>query len=254
MRKLVQIVPLGWEQDRAKALFKRFPPHKVIFIKSRRDSEFAIHHQKEVKALQKVEDYLRSLVPLADIPETKETNEEDFFETFTLLLKIMLEEKELGNDVIVNVAGGSRILTCCAIFACSIANCKAYYLVAAEYRPSDEDLLVKGTVGEPIEIPLLPIRPPKRAGAQILLYLLNQGGKVDKKLHFIVKEIGLKDLGLKSVQSGVVTISKSLKNLEEDSFVNIVRTTSRYLKIELTETGKLMAYVVMAINKVVKNK
>jgi len=250
MGKVVHIIPLALEKDRFIELFRQFPPHKVYFVKSKRNSEFAIRHPKEVKGLESVEKTLRDLLPLVEIPEPMETNEENFFETFTLLLEIMLKERKMENEVIVSVVGGSRVLTCAAIFAASISKCKAYYVVADEYRPSDEYVLARGTIGDPVEIPIFPIRLPKNSEAQLLLYMLHRGAKVDEKLEFIVNKIGLERLGVKSVQSGVVTLSKSWRKLQEDGFVSSEQKTKRRLKIELTETGKLMAHVIEIIEEV----
>jgi hypothetical protein len=252
-KETVQVVPLGLELDRFIELFREFKPDKVYFVK--KGPEF--YSEKDWEQLKAIEEKLRKVLPLSIIEsKTFEISPEklDYSDIFEWLLRVMCMERRKGNRVIVNVAGGSRLLICAAVIAASISHSEVYYIRAEEYMPKiNEHYLSTGTAGEVMKIPTFPIPLPKKVQRLVLARLFDEGAaqeSVSLTLQEIVEKIGKQNLGSETDQSAVVKLSGSLHDLEDDGYIEIKSSGTRKREIRLTDEGELMARTIKIRNEI----
>lgn len=166
----------------------------------------------------------------------------DFKEPFVEFLKIMKEEKDKGNRVIVNLSPPSRIIAFAAWMAASLTNSEAYYIQAAVYGLKG-DYHSKG-IAKTVEVAHFPIVLPDDMEKQVLNYLLEKKKKTIK-LREIVKDIGIDKFGkIKTLQSGIVKMSYCLRSLRDKGYISIEPVGRKKQKLTLTEAGEIIARAV----------
>lgn len=240
----MQVVPLGLELDRFVELFREFKPDIVYFVK--KGPKF--YKEEDWNKLCAIEEKLQKLLPLSIVKSHTfklSPDELEYGQIFEWFLRVMCIEKRKGNRVIVNVAGGSRLLISAAVIAASISHSEIYYIRAKEYVPKKNgEYLSAGTVGDVIKILTFPIPLPRRTQRLVLLGLLKEGAAlrpVSLSLKDIVRKIGKENLGSETDQSAVVKLSRSLRDLRDEDYIEIELLGTRKRAIRLTEQGELMA-------------
>jgi hypothetical protein len=241
MSELVQIIPLGIERDRVIYLLKKFPPHKVYFI---RNSKPAPEHKEMEATVDKLEKEFESLVPLAE-KKHLEIDYTSFKEDFLKFLELMKKEKDVGNDVFVNISAPSRIVSFAAWLAASLTDCRVFYMQAKIYGLKGE--LADRGVANVMELLHFPILLPDKTEREVLSYLIKKGTTA-VKLRDLVKEIGLKKLEIKSEQSGIVKMSYCLRSLEGKGYIKIETVSRKKQKITMTEAGDIIANATRILN------
>jgi len=243
MSEVVQIIPMGIDRDRPIYLLKKFPPHRVYFI---RNSSPPKEHKDMEKTIDEIQSELEKLTPLAEKKRLK-MNYSDFKESFIEFLKIMKGEKDEGNRVIVNLSPPSRIIAFAAWLATSLTDSEAYYVQGGVYGLEGK-YHTKGVAGM-LEVCHFPITLPDEIERQVLYYLLEKG-QVTAKLRDLVKKIGVENLGkVKTIQSGIVKMSYCLRGLKEKGYINIETVGRKKQKISLTESGEIIARAVNILNR-----
>ena len=101
------------------------------------------------------------------------------------LVRLTKQEIASGNRVFINISAAGKISAVAATLVTMAhmgTNGKAYYVRPEEYVVADEARmtcgLTKGMKGEPLEIPIFPIRLPSREGQLILTALSKEGGSM----------------------------------------------------------------------------
>lgn len=238
MSEVVQIIPMGIDMDRPIYLLKKFPPHRIYFI---RNSDPPKEHKDMERTIDDIQKELNKLTPLAEKNYLK-MNYSDFKESFVEFLKIMKKEKDEGNRVIVNLSPPSRIIAFAAWLASSLTDTEAYYVQGGVYGLEGK-YHTKGVAGM-TEVFHFPIALPDQIESHILQYLLEKK-VVTGNLRRFVNSIGLEKLGkVNTIQSGIVKISYSLRGLKEKGYINIESIGRKKQKISLTESGEIIARAV----------
>jgi hypothetical protein len=158
---------------------------------------------------------------------------EDYLDCFKKIIRVLKEEKESGNKVYINISSGSHVAASAAIFAASIARCKAYYVLPQKYdevfRKRDRFISYGGR--RIVEVPLLPIS--SLSGVEIeLLKIVKRGEKIAGPE--LAKEA--KRIFARSSRS---KINYYLRKFEDMGFVSNELKGGR-LYSRITEAGKMI--------------
>ena len=238
MSKFIHIISVGLEKDRIVYLLQKFPPYRVYFLNYKSENKEESGYASIVEPVQKEID---SLIPLAE-KKYITVSYEEFEDLFLKIFEIMVKEKQQGNEVIVNISTGPRIAAIAAWIAASIINSKAFYIRPAEYLPEGGKLISRGVL-KVIDLFHFPITLPSESEAILLEFLMNHKGVMTGSLGNFVKKVGLESLGknIKSMNSGVVKMSHSLRELKRKNYVRIKNVSRKRQVIELTNLGQMMA-------------
>jgi hypothetical protein len=174
----------------------------------------------------------------------------DFQKIFPVLVKIMAEERNNGNEVLVNSHGSSMPANFAAMIAATLTGAKHVWAEPEYWEiKTVEGRKIAYPVGAKnvleFKIPLVP-ELPKSPQKDVLSFILSKGGSVKGKLVVMAEEIGLKKLGsnVKKPGSGIVKLSKIIKKLREDGQVTTRKIGRKTFEVVLTEKGKMVAEVV----------
>ena len=241
MSEVIQIIPTGIDRERPIYLLKKYPPHKIYIIRNKNPPK---EHENMEKIRENIISEIERLTPLAE-KEYLKVEYYDFKEAFIELLKIMKKEKDKGNRVIINLSPPSRIIAFAGWLAASLTDSEAYYIHAKVYALGGE-FHTKGVAGL-IEVFHFPITLPDEIESNILEYLLEKK-EVSVTLRRLVKSIGIEKLGkIKTIQSGIVKISYSLRGLKDKGYIEIEKVSGKKQKITLTESGEVIARAVQIL-------
>ena len=238
MSKFIHIIPIGLEKDRIIYLLQKFPPYRVYFLNYKSENKEENDYARIVEPVQKEID---SLIPLAE-KKYITVSYEEFEDLFLKIFEIMVKEKQQGNEVIVHVSPGPRIASFAAWIAASIMNSKTIYIRPAEYLPQGGKLISRGVL-KVIDIFHFPITLPSDSETIVLESLLDHKSSMTGSLRTFVKDVGLENLGknVKSLNSGIVKMSHSLRELKRKEYVKIKNVSRKRQAVELTDLGRLMA-------------
>ncbi len=238
MSEVVQIIPTGIDRERPIYLLKKFPPHKVYLIRNKNPLK---EHEDMERTRETIIKELERLTPLAEREYVK-MDYSDFKSSFIEFLKIMKKEKNKGNRVIVNLSPPSRIIAFAAWMASSLTDSEAYYVQGKIYGLGGK-FHTKGVAGM-VKVFHFPITLTNEVESNILGYLLKKK-TVTTNLRRLVKSIGIEKLGnVKTIQSGIVKISYSLRSLREKDYIEIEKVSGKKQRISLTESGEMIARAV----------
>ncbi|HJK84940.1 MAG TPA: DUF6293 family protein [Methanocorpusculum sp.] len=151
------------------------------------------------------------------------------------ILTLINDERALGNDVLLNVAGALQPLAMSAYIAASMSRVR---VVSAHPQFSDDGAIVGAT--EIVEIPVLPIGYPG-SEQQLLISRIGDGVEsLDSLIYLMFPEI---DKNSKRFRSERSRLSHHLSKLEAGGF--IVKTKyGRKISIHLTCLGQMFAQVI----------
>ena len=175
MERSAHLVPLGWEIDRAVLPIKAMRPHRVHLLCNPESHPFQLHFYRQVANHLDQLGIEHNLVRVDANSDLKGLLRE--------LSRLMTSEIALGNRVYVNISAAGRIGAIAATLA-SMAHLenhgKAYYDRPERYDPSEEERmrhgLSVGMSGDPVDIPLFPLRLPSPEGQTVLRELDARGG------------------------------------------------------------------------------
>jgi len=113
--KTLQIATVGEDVERSISGVKNFPAHKVVLIAYQRDAEVCRKLKMELSSVLKIEVHTY-FIENEDVPHE---------EMFAIVDEILSKNKDF--DVIVNVGGGDKFLTCAAVASAFVNGLKAFH-------------------------------------------------------------------------------------------------------------------------------
>ncbi len=175
MEGSVHLVPLGWEVDRAVLPVKMMRPRRVHLLCNPESHPLQLHYYRQVV------DHLDQLGTEHDL--VRVDADSDLKGLIRALSRLIVAEIDVGNRVYVNISAAGRIGAVAAALA-SMAHLEghgaAYYVRPERYDPSSEERLTHGLSigmsGEPVDIPLFPLRLPSPESQAVLRELETRGG------------------------------------------------------------------------------
>jgi hypothetical protein len=253
----VHIVPTTLDHEQVGFLFDEIAADRVYIL----ENKDPVGLSEGVKKLPKkrIREVVKSRTRCFENEEVIET-ETDFYhypKALTDCYEIIYKESTNGNEIIINLAGGTKPVAIALAFASSLANAGQLFYVANSYKePNTED---DDDGGEPVaagpysEIfssgPLAPLNIknliPKEQGKQKLLKGLNNinspAGVTDILISLeVVEETPPEDEDQKNNRSRIIQRHHGYaRNLVEDGLLE--KEDSTY---KLTYTGELIADLV----------
>jgi hypothetical protein len=176
MERIVHIVPLGWEYDRAVLPIEALRAHKVYVLVWTEGYPDRKHY------LTKFETWARTAK--IEIEVVKVDSFRDLRAVMQAVSKIIVSEIAAGNRVYVNVSTSGKVAAIGATLA-SMAHLPpnrgmVYYVVALDYPSTKaaqrEHGLARGMDGDPIPVPIFPLRLP-RSDCQLVISHLARAPK-----------------------------------------------------------------------------
>lgn len=183
---------------------------------------YLVFRKKEASEIAKnLEEILRSLV------ETKVFNFEDknVFEITWALLKLIREEMEKGNEVLLNISDADKNLSIAFLISAQVSRAKVYMMFDSR----------AGFIQTP------PAKNYNQDRIRILKVLSEEGGVVES-INRLIELLEGKTEDQKKYMAQRAKITYHLNELAEDNLVTTQRK-GKNLKVMLTELGK--AYVIM---------
>ena len=175
VERSVHLIPLGWEIDRAVLPLKAMRPHKVHLFCNPESHPFQLHFYRQVAERL---DRLGIQHELVRVDANA-----DLMGLLRELSRCMASEIQAGNRVYVNISAAGRIAAVAATLV-SMAHLeghgRAYYVRPTRYDPNEEERmrhgLSVGMSGDPVDVPLFPLRLPSPEGQVVLRELEGRGG------------------------------------------------------------------------------
>lgn len=247
MELSIHLVPLGWEIDRAVLPLRTMHPQQVHLFCNPESHPFQLHFYRQVISHLDNLGIAHNLVQVDADKDLKGLVRE--------LSRVMRAEIEAGNRVYVNISASGRIgaVASSLVSMAHLGNHgKAYYVRPERYDPSDEERmrhgLSVGMIGDPVDIPLFPLRLPSRQGQLILETLAKRGGSARysdlfKSLHQagvegyieVQRETSRKDRGNLTVK-----LTKTILRPLLDVGLITTEKESRNTLVRLTDSGEYM--------------
>ena len=265
----VHIIPLGHEYDRAVAPFTNLKTERAYVLSVPENSELDRDLlQKQRHFTTKVITKLKSAgIKTID----RRVNLFDIKETLKVISKLIVDEKKIGNDVLVNMSACGRKTSFAAIMAAMVHKVGVYYVSADNYVADnnggqyyEHGLSIVGDYNRPIEL-LSPfkIMLPKYESQLILTELYTKKDK-KMKLFDIINYLGLRNVDGFENYSSVIFSSKIidregyrcllnkvnrnfLSELLENNYIERKKIGKGYI-ITLTESGEIIACVSGLLN------
>ncbi|MEM0022243.1 MAG: DUF6293 family protein [Archaeoglobaceae archaeon] len=183
---------------------------------------YIVYRKKEAsKIAENLEDILKSLV------ETKILNFEDknVFEITWGLLRLMREEMEKGNEVLLNMSDADKNLAVAFLLSAQVSRARVYMMLDSK--------------AEFVQTP--PAKTYNQERIRILKILSEEGGVVES-INRLIELLEGRTEDQKKYMAQRAKITYHLNELAEDNLV-VTQRKGKNLKVMLTELGK--AYVIM---------
>jgi len=183
--KRVIIVPITYEYDRIGGIFDEVSPDKVYILNSNyplmKDEGL---HEEVVEGVRGLVNSKTSCYENDNVTEI-DVDFYQFEEAITTAYRIIYEESVQGNEVFVNISGGTRPVAIALTYACSFHKTgKPLYFPAKDYEKVDGEFVSSGVADTPSEIKpiqtlnMSDIMPESIEEKQILLGLLEVGQNI----------------------------------------------------------------------------
>jgi hypothetical protein len=254
LEKIVHIIPLGHEIDRAVTPFREQTPDRVYLLAVIRnpglDPEMVARQQYFVSTvksrLKKGIEVITVNTDMFDLPDVIRT-----------ISHIIRKEKALGNRVSVNMSACGRLTSVGAVMAAMAHGVNLYYVMADDYARTDEDVNAHGlsicrstTIKKIVGLDFV---LPDNIGMEILVFLYRK----DKPMRMIDIFEVLRDRNIEGFETLFSDVeqekkrgvqSRQLMKLDKTILTKLERNrlitrekTGRNVFVSLTESGRYVA-------------
>jgi len=253
MEKIVHIVPLGYEIDRATKPFVHedgFRPNKVYLLTCLKPNGIPLNILKEHK---KYHDKVKKILESKNIEVISiHTVLIDLFDTITKISRIIYKERSLGNMVYINMSSAGRLTSVGATLAGMVHDVKVYYVESDGYSDTPEkwDLHGLSIVDIPRIKPLekFMLQIPDENNRRILVELYNKNKMktseiidllVDMNVFGFTKKYSKLDR-LERAAAIMKVNRRILEDLENSGYINKIRNGRDNIYV-VTQSGKYIA-------------
>lgn len=250
MERLVHIIPLGWEADRAVLPVQKMKAHRAYILCN------PSSHPRQHHFLSLVKDKLQE--EGVEVVHVEVDTDSDLKGIAAHVSEIIRREVGQGNRVYVNIAAAGKLAAIGAMLA-AMAHLRGqgvvYYVRPEEYIQSEEEQmrhgLTRGMVGGPTTVPLLDIQLPSHDGLIVLASLAKAEGTMKYRELFQTlhkagsngfKEVEVKRETPRRVKTRL-TVRLSQTIIEPLLRANLVRLTKegRERVVHITTSGEYIA-------------
>jgi len=180
--KRVQVAPLGYEYERVLEPIYKYRADEVILLRQLADQDYEAEFQRDLVETLRENDRI-------DL----ETYECDLFDLDSALEAFVTAiESRPDDDVLVNVATGSKITAIAGMMACQTTAATPFYVTPrfqtedGTPEPPQEPLV--DAVGEIFDLPVFDVEKPSADQLAILAHLRDNGGATKKELITYARE------------------------------------------------------------------
>jgi len=254
LEKIVHIVPLGHEIDRAVVPFQDQTPNRVYLLTVINNPDLdqnmvarQQHFVKQVKAR------LNSTIEVITI----NTNMFELQDVIKTISGIIRKEQEQGNRISVNMSACGRLTSVGAVVAAMAYDVNLYYVMAQDYARTEEEITLHGLSICPTpdvkKIVNFAFVQPDEIGKQILVFLYKKGKSMRSiDILEVLRDLGVQGFDVlfpevekekkRDVQSRqLMKLDKTiLTKLERDKLITREKR-GRNVFVTLTESGRYMA-------------
>ena len=231
----VHIVPIGFDSTRVVESLIQKKADKVYFLRFTGDENESPYYDFIMKELQQKFHAIEIDEKFIDIW--------NLFECIEAFRKIILSERENGNNVFVNVSTGSKITAIAGMLSCMLWDANPYY-AHIKYPLQKNQKIHKSSIKRFDDLPAYAINKPKKTQLHILNILENNNNSIRKsdlinKLTDIeiIKQKENPGIELK-IHAKYSQLHALLNPMEKDwNFINIEHVGKRS-QITTTEKGK----------------
>lgn len=230
----VHIIPIGFDSTRVTEALIQRKADKVHFIRYTKDKEHSAHFGFIKKELHKKMKQL----------EIKQyfLNIWDLYECIEKFREIIIEEKQKGNHVFINVSTGSKITAIAGMLACMSWKAEPYY-VQVNYEPQSAASIQKLNVKALDDLPVYEINKPKQLHMRILEVLM-KNDKIMRKSKLIEELENMNIIKQKDDATGEFKIHAKysqlhavLKPLEDDWKFIKIKSQGKRSEVIITDQG-----------------
>jgi len=230
----VHIAPVGYDSNRVFEPLIKMKADKVYFIlhilDNRNHSPYLLQIKKKIK---------KSEVEQID----EKIDIWDFYECMSRFKRIILNEKQNGNKVWINVSSGTKITAMAGILSCMAWGAVPYYVkIKYPERQKMNEIEIE-EVEKTIFPPVYGIEKPDSI-SMIILNLLNQKSGRIRKVHLIKELVSMEQIKAKSgwgdnsvMQAKHSQLRTLLEPLLDQEFIE-VEARGPKSEVILTERGK----------------
>ncbi len=250
MERLVHVIPLGWELDRAVLPVRAMKAHRAHLLCNPDAHDMQRHFFHRVSEELKGEG--------VEVVHTKVDSESDLKGLMRETTRLVEEEVKKGNRVYVNISSAGKLAAVAGMLA-SMAHLRdrgyAYYVRPEEHMRTEKGLkkhgLSRGMLGNPIMVPSFGLSLPSEAGTSVLGSLASSPQKSQsyQELFDVLRRNGVPGFDTKVTKMTLraektrltVKLTKTiLKPLVDVGYVEIEKL-GRRRKVNLTQSGYDMA-------------
>ena len=206
---VLQIASTGKDSETVSIGIKNFPVHKLVLICLEEEKEAVELYRLRFQEFMKID---------VDLYTLKTNLIDEMLNTVSLILK---KEREHFDDIIVNVAGGSKHLTCAATVAAFVHGLKAFHIMGDKV----------------IMLPILKLSYQEilsKAKIEILQTLSLAGGEIDSLSRF--SELSGYS---KSLLSYHILGSEDVRGLASLGLVEVERHKRGRLRVKISTLGSI---------------
>ena len=255
MEKVIHIVPLGFEIDRAVKPFEAkngLRPNKIYILSTVEFNDVPVHfvekHRSYVKKVKEKLEFLHVEVEIVD------TNLRNLLEVIKKTSNIIRREKADGNLVYVNMSACGRLTSIAVTLSGMVHDAKVYYVEADTYSDNVNDMEKHGySICKRLSIKYLKnfrIHLPDELQLKVLVEIFTKGKmRTLDIINFLTKEkvIGYPSNYYRLKRSEKTSIIMKLnrniiEKLEESGYI-VKRRLGRENEYILTESGEYITSI-----------
>ncbi len=185
MVEKVYIILQGLEEERILQGYRAHPAKKVVIIRNSQVFDYNRKVEEVINGLiSGIKDKLKYVV--SEMEEFY-VNFFDFTEAFKGIYEVLKRERERGNEVIVNITGGTRLVASAALVASFLTGSKPIYVSADEYTRME---VIAKKAGRVYEIPVIPLGKRSKIGIKILRTLYKDLNGFSPSLEELARALG----------------------------------------------------------------
>ena len=224
------VVFVGHHKDRLMdsiRMLSGYPMGRIILVVGEQ------HSSGEGKSRVLAEEMKRELEPSYEV-QIVHVDKKDITRGSVQIVRFIRSEKDLGNNVVINISGSLRTFAIAGYIAGSIAGCKIVASIP-EYSESGDEIGVE----ELVEIPRLPVCFLREEQMKIVKSVKDGVESLDELINRLDPSIVKYSDEFYKERSRV---SHHLKILEDSGFV-LKKRNGRQISIRLSELGNMMSMI-----------
>ncbi len=255
MEEIVHIIPIGYEIDRIIKPFEGehgFRANRVFLLSSiegvTAPEDVLVKHEKYVQIVQKKLEEIGLIVKI--VP----TNLIDLLECFRKICSLILQEKQEGNLVYINMSGAGRLTSVAATLSGMVHDVKVYYVESDGYADNDPRMDDHGyTIVNDLSISHLEnfqIKMPSDNALKILVEIMNRGHMLTIDIIEFLGSQGIDEFNVdyyrlrRSEKTRLIMkVNRNIiDKLESSGYIEKTKL-GRENEIRITESGKYVASI-----------